>query len=184
VRCTGAWLGGLGARKRAEPEGQLALQQHVVICGYGRVGGALCESGIPYAVVDHDQHLVHALRDEGIPAFLGSAKNQVVLERLGLREARLLVIALPDAVATRQIVGHARRRAPHLGDRSPHPQRVGAALPHEAGMQEALFAESELALEIIRYSLGRLDLAPNEVEARVQCLRGPGRQEGGRGQAG
>ncbi|PIZ68387.1 portal protein, partial [Candidatus Roizmanbacteria bacterium CG_4_10_14_0_2_um_filter_36_35] len=50
---------------------QLQLENHIVICGYGRVGGwlgrALMLCQIPFVVVDYNHEVVKDLRNKGVP---------------------------------------------------------------------------------------------------------------------
>jgi CPA2 family monovalent cation:H+ antiporter-2 len=91
---------------------------HVVLCGHGRVGRPIAEAlenaGVELMVVEQDRHLVDALRQQGILALHGDAADDALLERMNLPQVRLLVIALPDPLATRHIAEVAQRENPGL----------------------------------------------------------------------
>jgi TrkA-N domain len=63
-------------------------------------------------VVEQDQRVIQALCAQawlGVTALVGDAANPVLLERMHLAQARLLVAAIPDALAVRAVVDYARR---------------------------------------------------------------------------
>src|SRR2546430_1688700 len=90
-----------------------ALRDHAVVVGYGRVGRyvgtGLRELGLPVVAIDQDLRLVQDLRARDIPAIYGDASYPSVLAAARIAQARLVVVALPDAGATRVVVREARR---------------------------------------------------------------------------
>lgn len=157
----------------ATPE--IALRRHAVICGYGDVGrvvgGALERRGFSYVVIDQDPRIVRQLRERGVPALPSSADNPVLLERVGLEWARVLVVAIPDALATRQIVEYARRMHPrlHIVARTHSAEEMRHL--RRRGVGEAVAGEVELALEITRHTLHRFGVPAAETLAIVHGLR-------------
>jgi CPA2 family monovalent cation:H+ antiporter-2 len=92
-----------------------------------------------------------------VTALVGDAANPVVLERMHLAQARLLVAAIPDALAVRAVVAHARRVNPPLNI----VVRTHSQTEHEflarLGVTESVLGELELAREMTRYALQHLD---------------------------
>lgn len=148
---------------------------HAVLCGYGRVGrrmaAILREVGIPHVIVDRDSRLVHRLRAGGASALVGDATSPVVLDRARLPAARLVAVALPDPLAVRQVVDHARRTVPgidivartHRESERSHLYRLGAT--------EVVLGELELALEMTRHALRAFGLGAAEVESLLDRER-------------
>ncbi len=79
------------------------LQDHVVICGYGRMGSqlahALSSRGKPLCVIDQDSQRVDLARDRGCLAIQGNATEERVLLAAGLQRAGILTTVLSDDVA-------------------------------------------------------------------------------------
>ena len=77
-------------RKRIE-----ALEQHVIVCGYGRVGRHVCADllggGVPFVVIDRQDAPLAAARDAGAHPVLGDATADAILRRAGIERARALV---------------------------------------------------------------------------------------------
>jgi voltage-gated potassium channel len=79
-----------------------ALEQHVIVCGYGNVGRQVCanlaSSGVPLVVIDRLDTAFAAARDEGVHALWGDAAADAILRRAGIERARaLLALAGTDA---------------------------------------------------------------------------------------
>jgi CPA2 family monovalent cation:H+ antiporter-2 len=161
------------ARRQAEGE-RSPLREHAVICGYGRVGsvvGQLLErQGFPYVVLEQNRRQVEELRCRGIPALYGDAGNTELLEHAHLAEARVLVVAIPDPRAARQIVEFAHRVNPRLDIIArTHSEREWLYLRER--VSQAVLGEREAALEMARYTLRRFGIRDPEIQAIVQELR-------------
>jgi CPA2 family monovalent cation:H+ antiporter-2 len=148
----------------------------VVICGYGRVGrlvgATLDQRGFRYVVIEEDPRVVRDLRERGVTVLRGSAENRAVLEQAPLASAAVLVVAVPDPLVARQVVANARRDHPwlpivvrtHSGPERDALRRLGAT--------EVVNGETELGLEMTRFTLRRLGLSGTETQAIVQGIRG------------
>jgi voltage-gated potassium channel len=72
-----------------------ALDQHVIVCGYGRVGRQVCadlrSGGAPFVVIDRRDASIAAARDMDIPSVLGDATENAVLRRAGIERASALI---------------------------------------------------------------------------------------------
>lgn len=150
-------------------------RRHAVICGYGDVGQligeALTRRGFSFVAIDHDPRVVRRLREQGVVALLGNADNPVILDRAGLDQARVLVVAVPDAVAARQIVDYAHRGWPRLDivARTHSEEQVGEL--RSRGVDLAVSGELELALEMARHTLHRFGVTSAETIAILQGFR-------------
>jgi CPA2 family monovalent cation:H+ antiporter-2 len=164
--------GPLGVLARPERH---QLRGHAILCGHGRVGrviaATLRQRGLPFVVVEQDPRHVRRLRAVGIPALLGNAANPLLLDQTNLEQARVLIVALPDPLATRQIVDHARQRNPDLDIVARTHSTVEAAFLLQRGVSEVVHGELELALEMTRHTLRRFGVGALEALALVQGLR-------------
>jgi len=135
------------------------------------VAGALRQRGFPMVAIDEDQDVVRRLRATGIPVLRGNAASPVLLDSMGLDRAQVLVVALPDVLAARQITDHARRVNPNLDIVVRTHSWGERETLRRAGAGEAVVAELELALEMTRHTLRRFGLSTLEAQAVVQGLR-------------
>ena len=80
------------------------LDQHTVICAYGRVGRAvtdeLARQELPFVVVEHQEALIPTLEERGLPYIAGDPTAEEVLERAGIQRARALVCAVDSDAPT------------------------------------------------------------------------------------
>lgn len=156
-------------------EGEPRAGGHAVICGYGRVGHvvgeALRQRDLAFLVIEEDLRVVRALRAEGIAAIAGNAGNARTLERAGVGDASVLVVAVPDPLTARQIVGHAQRLNGRLDIVVRTHSATESAYMRERGVAEAVMGENELALEMTRHTLHRYGLSNLEILAVLRGLR-------------
>jgi CPA2 family monovalent cation:H+ antiporter-2 len=144
-------LGTLPEHPRSNP-----LRDHAVIVGFGRVGSmigsALAQEGLPYVVIERDLRLVNTLRERGIRAIYGDASAPGVMERVGIQNAKLLVVASPDHYAARRVLELARKKSPHIDTvvRTHSDQE----LEHfeKQGVGRVTMGERELALAMADYA--------------------------------
>jgi monovalent cation:H+ antiporter-2, CPA2 family len=159
-------------RKQGVPA---ALHGHAVVCGYGRVGSIVCtlleRQGKPFVVVDEDQRSIATLRARGIPAVLGDAGVVQVLERAEIRAARLLVLCIPERMAVRRALDHAREVNPTITILARTHSYEDRAFLETRGVDEAVLGEMELALELGRRALERFDIPVVASEASIADLR-------------
>ena len=147
----------------------------MVICGYGRVGrivgAALERRGFPYVVIDVDPRVCRELRQRGVPAIQGLAENDRNLARaeLGRASGRCRDRARLDRSAL--VVHHVR----HEFERLPIIARARTSAEREflqvEGVGEIVVADTEAALEIARYTLGRVGVSATETQAIINGLR-------------
>lgn len=90
-----------------------AMQNHVLIFGYGRVGqmvGRLLEKeSISYVALDMDAGRVREARLAGEPVYYGDSSELAVLENIGLAQARLLIVCHNDLPSTLRTLKYARQ---------------------------------------------------------------------------
>lgn len=95
------------------------LQQHVIICGYGRYGHEIADHfqrhKVPFVVIDSSQATADELDGkENLLYLLGDATNDDVLEAAGIERASALIAALPEDTDNVYVVLTARQLNPSL----------------------------------------------------------------------
>ena len=168
------WLPGTYVRGRAVTatvRGELPpLDDHVIIVGYGVNGRNLARMlgrvGIPFIVLEMNPDAVRAERKRGRPIMYGDATRPEILRLAAIDRARVLVLAISDAGATRTAVDLARRlnRQLHIVVRSRYVQEVAAL--RAVGTDEVVPEEFETSIEISSRVLRRY-LVPRDVIERL-----------------
>jgi CPA2 family monovalent cation:H+ antiporter-2 len=94
------------------------LSAHVIIIGYGRVGGTIGEvlkgEEIPFVVIERDRNIVETAREAGVSAIFGDAARPGMLEMAQVSTARLLVCSTPDPLHAKLVIELARKLNPHI----------------------------------------------------------------------
>lgn len=76
------------------------LQNHYVICGFGRIGKRVAldlrRAGKPFVVVEMNQDKIDVLNEENLLYVQGNAENDEVLQEAGIHEAKGLILTLPE----------------------------------------------------------------------------------------
>jgi monovalent cation:H+ antiporter-2, CPA2 family len=92
---------------------EIARREHVIICGFGRVGQNLARvlerRGFEYIALDFDPFRVRDARMSGDPAVYGDATHPEVLRALGLDHASVVVISFDEPATAVRIVRAVRR---------------------------------------------------------------------------
>jgi CPA2 family monovalent cation:H+ antiporter-2 len=172
------WLQGrrAGAAQEVDAPESSGGESHAIVAGYGRVGGTVCslleQHGKPFVVIEEDLRVVEALRAGGVAALFGDAGMPEVLERAGIRAARLLVLCIPERMAVRRALDYARQvnRVVTVLART-HSDAERETL-QRAGAHEAVVGELELALELGRRALDRFEVSAEEIDRSLAAIRG------------
>ncbi len=98
--------------------GAQRLDQHVLICGYGRIGQNISKfverAGFKYIALDLDPIRVQEASAAGQRVFYGDSTHLDLLAAAGLQRARVLVISFDDTPATMKILEQVRKLYPEL----------------------------------------------------------------------
>ena len=94
------------------------VADHVVIIGFGQIGIAVTRHlmglKIPTLVIDYDSQRVRSLQSKGLPVYFGNALRSDVLRSCQLDDAKVVVVAVPDADVSRRILDLIHRLYPEV----------------------------------------------------------------------
>ena len=92
------------------------MNEHVILCGYGRIGREIGEQisreGVEVLVVEMDPDRKQAAEEAGLPVLMADATLDETLVEAGIHRCRSLVAALPSNAANLYVVLSARGLAP------------------------------------------------------------------------
>lgn len=166
---------------RPQPDGEVAnlsLKDHVVIVGFGvngrNVARALTAADIPYLILEMNPETVRVERTRGTPIAYGDASQEAVLRHAHIETARVAVIAISDAAATRRVVELARRlnSGVYIIARTRYSQEVGPL--NSLGANEAIPEEFETSIEIFARVLRRYLVPREDIERQIAVIREDG----------
>ena len=150
-------------------------QGHVIVVGYGLNGQNLArvlkEVGIPYCVLEMDPDLVRSAKAAGAPIFFGDGTRPEILQQVGIRQARVLVIAISDPVATARLVSQARRLRPDLYMIVRTRYVVEIDRLYRLGANQVIPEEFETSVEIFARVLQEYHIPRNVISLQVDLIR-------------
>jgi len=153
-----------------------ALQGHVVVCGFGRVGSAIGEAletfGVPYVAIETDPDIVKSLRARGVPAVFGDAAQRIILAAARAERAALVILTVPETERARLAVRRLRALNPGAPVLARAWDLAGRDRLAEEGAAEVIQPELEAAATLIRHALERLSLPRDQVLAYLNRYRG------------
>jgi voltage-gated potassium channel len=93
-----------------------SMQNHVILCGYGRIGREIAaqvrREGVELLVVDTDPERREAAEEAGLAVLVADATLDETLNEAGIHRCRSLVAALPSNAANLYVTLSARGLAP------------------------------------------------------------------------
>jgi voltage-gated potassium channel len=105
-------------RRRSMEQRVAQLKDHLVVCGFGRVGRETCQQlkqqNCAFVVVDSEERRIHQVDQLGYFYVQGDASDDEVLKRAGVTRARALLTAVQTDAANVYITLSARALNPEL----------------------------------------------------------------------
>ncbi|HEY9805748.1 MAG TPA: cation:proton antiporter, partial [Candidatus Obscuribacterales bacterium] len=151
------------------------LQDHVVVCGYGRVGRnivkLLQEHQYPVLVIEQSEQRIQQLREAEIPYVYGNAGSLHVLEKAGVDKAQGMAIALPDPMSTRLSLKRSLEIAPDLDVVVRANQDKDIEVLYQLGAREVVQPEFEASLELSTHLLTSMGASLSSIQLEVQQIR-------------
>ncbi|MDR1111958.1 MAG: cation:proton antiporter [Deltaproteobacteria bacterium] len=97
---------------------KVEARDHAIVVGFGVAGQGVARAcrltGRQYAVIDMNPSSVQAFQRQGEPIIFGDAVNEHVLDHVGIHQAAMLVVSIPDPLATRRIIVQAKTMNPRI----------------------------------------------------------------------
>ncbi len=138
----------------------------VIIAGIGRFGQIINRlvrsSGFETVVLDHDLAAIQRMRRFGIRGFFGDPSRPELLLAAGLKEAKVLVVALDDIEATVRLVTFARRERPDIHIVARARDRTHVFRLYQAGADDIVRELFDSSLRAGRYVLENVGLTEFE----------------------
>ena len=154
---------------------QLASREHVIVCGFGRVGQNLARvlerSGFEFIALDLDARRVRDARQAGDPVVYGDATHVEVLRALGLELASVVVISFDDPATALRIVRAVRRLRTDVPILVRTEDDANLEALQDAGATEIIPETFETSLSLVSHVLLLLKVPVTEVVATTDAIR-------------
>lgn len=151
------------------------IHGHVIIIGFGLNGRNLArvlkEAEIPYVVLEMNSDTVKEMKKKGEPIYYGDGSSKDILDKLNVKKARLLVVAISDPASTRRMVSIARHENPdmHIIVRTRYLAEVEDLM--SLGANEVIPEEFETSIEIFSKVLHKYNFPNNVIQDMVEKIR-------------
>jgi len=162
----------------AGSEKKTGLSDHVIIVGYGvngrNIAKALKQLKINHVVIETNPFTVSAEKKKGEHIIFGDASKPEIIEHAGIEKARIVVIAISDAAASRRIASLVRQLNPavHVIVRTRYILEVEPLF--KLGVNEVIPEEFETSVEILSRVLKRFLIPQDVIENCIVDVRRDG----------
>jgi CPA2 family monovalent cation:H+ antiporter-2 len=154
----------------------LAKREHVILCGFGRVGQNVARvleaHSFEYIAIDLDPVRVRTARQIGQPVVYGDSSDEQVLEEVGLANANAVVISFSDPRIAMAILRSLRRLRADVPVLVRTADDTRSRELKAAGATEVVPEAFEASLMLASHVLMSLKVPPARVMRSVQELRG------------
>lgn len=153
----------------------LDLQNHVVVCGFGRfgeyIGKAFNMADIPFVAIDYNYHIVEKAKKQGINIIYGDPTDIDILNYANTGQALVLISTLPEKFSQEAVILNTKK----LNSRATILTRVNnlnnAGRLKDLGAHVIIQPEFEAALSIIRKIFLSFNLPQDEIIAKIKRLK-------------
>jgi monovalent cation:H+ antiporter-2, CPA2 family len=170
------WLSRQRAEDTPSAGPSAARRDHVIVGGYGVNGQVLARMlahvRIPFVVVELDPVYARSARESGAAVVFGDCTRLEILDHAGVRDAKMLVLALSDDRAAARALRVARELNPGLFALAR--TRALDSIPRleQSGADEVVAEEFETGIEILTRVLERYHVPRHLIRTQTRILRG------------
>lgn len=154
---------------------ELARREHVILCGYGRVGQNIARvlesQGFEYVAIDLDTARVRAARKAGYPVIFGDSADEDVLDACGLANASAVVVSFANPSVSIGIVRAVRLLRGDVPVLVRTADDVGVEELGAAGATEVVPETFEASLMLTSQVLMLLNMSAAHVTRTVDDIR-------------
>lgn len=163
------------ARSASQKEKIEEISDHIVICGFGRVGRwvgkALDSLGIGFLVVDYNEKAAREAREKGIKVIYGDASDIEIIKQARIPFAKCVVVAIPDKVAQEELITHIQTISPNVKIFARAHLDEDAARLRFLRVDKVVQPEFEAAIGIVGSVLTALGISHPEIKSKIRDLR-------------
>ncbi|MEZ5458424.1 MAG: cation:proton antiporter [Steroidobacteraceae bacterium] len=161
--------------REEEATAEVAGREHVILCGYGRVGQnvarVLDSQGFEYIALDLDPARVRNARQAGEPVSYGDSSDEEVLRKVGVENASAIIVTFADPAVALGIVRSVRqlRADVPILVRTEDDSRLKDLM--DAGATEVVPETFEASLMLVSHTLMLLKMPVSRVVRTIGHVR-------------
>jgi len=147
----------------------------VIIAGFGRfgqiIGRILTASNIPFNALDKNPDHIEFLKNYGVRSYYGDATRIELLEAAGIRDAKVLVIALVNIEASLEVTRLVKAHFPHITLIVRARDRAHAYQLAELGVENPIREIYESSLSAARRTLTEVGYTEGQSQNAIDIFR-------------
>jgi CPA2 family monovalent cation:H+ antiporter-2 len=154
------------------------LTDHLIIVGFGvngkNMAKAASKAKIPYVIVEINPEIVRNEKAHGESIHFGDAAHETVLENINIKEAKIMVVAISDAVGTNKIIDIAKKLNPNIYIivRTRYIRDMDSL--YQMGADEVIPEEFETSIEIFSKVLEKYNVPSRKINDFIHEIRADG----------
>jgi CPA2 family monovalent cation:H+ antiporter-2 len=153
----------------------LSIKDHVIICGYGRVGSFIGQSlllaNIPFLAIDYNFQLVEKAKKEGVNIIYGDPTDIDILDFAQIENAKVLVLALPEKYSQEKVILNAKKLNPKILIIARIHRKIDKHRLKSLGAHITIQPEVEAALSIIKKIYLLHQFSQEEITQKIKRIR-------------
>jgi CPA2 family monovalent cation:H+ antiporter-2 len=161
--------------REAASTGEIAAREHVILCGFGRVGQnvarVLESQGFEFIALDLDPARIRAARQTGDPVLFGDSADEDMLVAAGLENASAVVVSFSEPSTALGIVRCIRRLRADVPVLVRTPDDARLTELREAGATEVVPETFEASLMLVSQVLMLLRMPMSRVVRTIGQIR-------------
>lgn len=152
-----------------------APKAEVIIAGFGRfgqiIGRILTASNIPFNALDKNPEHIEFLKNYGVQSYYGDATRIELLEAAGIRDAKVLVVALVNIEASLEIVRLVKNHFPQITLIVRARDRAHAYRLAELGVENPIREIYESSLSAAMRTLNEIGYTDGQSQRAIDIFR-------------
>jgi len=157
------------------PIDKIDIKDHIVICGYGRVGHYIGKSlilaKIPFIAIDYNLKLVEEAKNQGINIIYGDPTDIDILDYAQVDEAKMIILAIPDVSSQTAIYLNAKKLNKDIFVISRIHKDRDKSIMKDLGVNLIIQPEFEASLSIIKKIYLWHRLGKEEIVNKIRRLK-------------
>lgn len=157
------------------PIDTLKIKNHIVICGYGRIGSyigrSLMMANIPFVAIDYNFQIVERAKKEGVNIIYGDPSDLDILDYAQIEDALMIIVALPERLAQETIVLNAKKLNSKIFIISRVHREADQRRMKDLGVHLVVQPEFEASLSIIKKIYLFHKLSKEDIISKIRRLK-------------
>lgn len=153
----------------------LNIKDHVIICGYGRIGRnigkALMTANINFIAIDYNMMTVEAAKKEGANIIYGDPTDLDILDYAECENAKILISVVPGTYSQEMIILNAKKLNPNIIIFTRVHHQLDQIRMRDLGVNVVVHPELEASLSIIKKIFLWKGMAKEEISQKIKTIK-------------